>query len=196
VLHALSCHSFSLVHSNHIWWILYVIKLLVMQFTPSSYYFIPLRSKYSPQYHFLKHFLFILFPYLQRSSFTPIRNYRIYYSIVYLIFIFLYSRLKGRSSKMNSSKLLPKSRIHLIFSWTKFWRYMNITVNLLTMITGYRLVSHCLGAWTCTNTLFATVLPLTCATCQGRACSIAEAFTEALIHVICGVQIYSPSLLR
>jgi hypothetical protein len=30
----------------------YIIKFLILQFSPSSYYFLPLRSKYSPQHPF------------------------------------------------------------------------------------------------------------------------------------------------
>jgi hypothetical protein len=33
-----------------------------MQFSPTSYYFIPLQSKYSPQHPVLKHPQFMFFP--------------------------------------------------------------------------------------------------------------------------------------
>jgi hypothetical protein len=36
-------------HSNYIWRKVQFMKLLIMQFSPTSYHFIPLRSKYSPQ---------------------------------------------------------------------------------------------------------------------------------------------------
>jgi hypothetical protein len=42
-------------HSNHVWWKVQVMKLLTMQFYPTSYHFIPLRSRYSPQHPFLQH---------------------------------------------------------------------------------------------------------------------------------------------
>jgi hypothetical protein len=36
------------VHPNNIWWSLQIMKLLVIHFSPSSYRFLPFRSKYSP----------------------------------------------------------------------------------------------------------------------------------------------------
>jgi hypothetical protein len=42
-------------HSNYTWRRVQVTKLLIIQFSPTSYYLIPLRSKYSPQYPLLKH---------------------------------------------------------------------------------------------------------------------------------------------
>jgi hypothetical protein len=35
-------------HSNYTWRTVRVMELLIMQFSPTSYHFIPLRSKYSP----------------------------------------------------------------------------------------------------------------------------------------------------
>jgi hypothetical protein len=43
------------VHSNYNWRIVQVMKLLIMQLYPTSFHFIPSRSKYSPQ-------LSVLFP--------------------------------------------------------------------------------------------------------------------------------------
>jgi hypothetical protein len=42
-------HPPLLDHSNYTWWTIQVMKLLVMQFSPASYHFIPLWSKYSPE---------------------------------------------------------------------------------------------------------------------------------------------------
>jgi hypothetical protein len=42
-------------HSNIIWQGLWVMKLLTVNFSPISYYFIPLMSRYSPQYPFLEY---------------------------------------------------------------------------------------------------------------------------------------------
>jgi hypothetical protein len=42
-------HSHSLDHSNYTWRRVQVMKLIIMQFSP-TYHFIPLRSKYSPQH--------------------------------------------------------------------------------------------------------------------------------------------------
>jgi hypothetical protein len=35
-------------HSNYTWWRVQVMKLLIMQLSPTSCHFISLRSKYSP----------------------------------------------------------------------------------------------------------------------------------------------------
>ena len=54
-------------------------------------YLVPPRSKYSPQYHVLKHPQLPFLPQCQRPSFTPIQNNRqnfyliLYTSIIYLI---------------------------------------------------------------------------------------------------------------
>jgi hypothetical protein len=48
-------HSPWLEYPNNIWWIVQVMKLLIMQSSPASCHFLPLRSKYSPQRHFVKH---------------------------------------------------------------------------------------------------------------------------------------------
>jgi hypothetical protein len=42
-------------HCNYIWLRVEVMKILIMQISPSGYYFIPLHSKYSPQHTILKH---------------------------------------------------------------------------------------------------------------------------------------------
>jgi hypothetical protein len=42
-------HTHLFDHPNNIWWSVQVMKLLIMQSSPASYHFLPLRSKYSPQ---------------------------------------------------------------------------------------------------------------------------------------------------
>jgi hypothetical protein len=42
-------------YSNYTWRSVQIIKLLIMQFSPTSCHLISLRSKYSPQHHVLKH---------------------------------------------------------------------------------------------------------------------------------------------
>jgi hypothetical protein len=51
VLHALPIASPWLDHCNYIWWSVQVAKLLAMQFSLPSYYFIPLGSKPSGHRH-------------------------------------------------------------------------------------------------------------------------------------------------
>jgi hypothetical protein len=47
---------------NNIRWWVQIMKLPIVQLSPFSYYFIPLRSKYSPQHPVLKHPQSMLFP--------------------------------------------------------------------------------------------------------------------------------------
>ena len=51
--------------SNNIGWRVQIIGLLIMLFSPSPYYLLPLRPKYSPQHSLLKHPKPTLFPYVQ-----------------------------------------------------------------------------------------------------------------------------------
>jgi hypothetical protein len=76
---------------NDIWGWVQIMKLLFVQFLPFSSHFIPLWSKYSPQYPALKHLsLCTLFPQCVRSSFTPIQNkWQYYVFFIYLAFTFL-----------------------------------------------------------------------------------------------------------
>jgi hypothetical protein len=48
-------HPPLLDRSNYTWRRVQVMKLPIMQFSPTSCHFISLRSKYSPQHHILKH---------------------------------------------------------------------------------------------------------------------------------------------
>jgi hypothetical protein len=44
------------------WWRVQVMKLLIMQFSPTSCHYICLHSKYSPQHPVLKHWLSMCLP--------------------------------------------------------------------------------------------------------------------------------------
>jgi hypothetical protein len=55
-------HPPRLGHSKYTWRRVQVMKLLIVQFSPTSRHFISLRSKYSPQHHVLKHLQFIFLP--------------------------------------------------------------------------------------------------------------------------------------
>jgi hypothetical protein len=47
-------------HPNNIWWSIYVMKLFIMQSSPASSHFLPLRSKYFLQHTVLKHSHYVL----------------------------------------------------------------------------------------------------------------------------------------
>jgi hypothetical protein len=55
MLHALSSHSPWLDHSNYIWLRVQVMKLLIMQFFPTSHHFIPRLFNYFPQHRIHEH---------------------------------------------------------------------------------------------------------------------------------------------
>jgi hypothetical protein len=109
-------------NSNYIWWRVQFIKLLVMQLSPSSYYFIPRRFKYYPQQLLLRYLqsmffptgtivqkwpqykglsptpLAMFFPQCQRPRFTPTQNYRQNYTSVYFNFCVFGQQAKGQKS--------------------------------------------------------------------------------------------------
>jgi hypothetical protein len=63
-------------HSNYTWWIVQVMKLLIMLFSSNFRHFISLRAKYFPQHPAIKHPQYMFLPECQRPSFTPIQNHR------------------------------------------------------------------------------------------------------------------------
>ena len=69
-------HSSRFYHPHNIGWGVQIIELNVMQPPPFPRYLVPPRSKYSPQYHVLKHPQLSFLPQCQRPSFTPIQNNR------------------------------------------------------------------------------------------------------------------------
>lgn len=42
-------------HTNNIWWEIQIMKLVIMQFSPSSYCLLPVRTRYLPQHSILQH---------------------------------------------------------------------------------------------------------------------------------------------
>jgi hypothetical protein len=71
-----------------------------VQLSPFSRYFVPRRSKYSPQHPVLKHPQSMLFLSCKRPSFTPIQNNWQYYGFAY--FNLYFSRQQaGRQKTLN-----------------------------------------------------------------------------------------------
>jgi hypothetical protein len=68
---------------NYTWQRVQIMKLLIMQFSPLSRHFIPLRSKYPPQHLVFKHPQSMFLPFCQRSNFTPVHKHRQNYSLAY-----------------------------------------------------------------------------------------------------------------
>ena len=77
-------HSSRVDHPNNIWWVVQIIKLLIMQFSPLPCYLVPPIPKYSFQHPILKHPQPTFPPQCERPSFTPIQNNRPNYSSAYL----------------------------------------------------------------------------------------------------------------
>jgi hypothetical protein len=67
------------------------MKLLIMQFSPTSCHFMSLWPKYSPQHPVLKHPQSILLHQCQRPSFTPIQYDRQNYSFLFATSIYINS---------------------------------------------------------------------------------------------------------
>ena len=69
-------HSSRFYHPHNIGWVVQIIKLLIMQFSPLSCYLVPLRPKSSPQHPILKHPQHTFLPQCERPIFTAIPNKR------------------------------------------------------------------------------------------------------------------------
>jgi hypothetical protein len=65
-------------------------------FFSTTCYFIPLRSKYLPQHTILEKFWPMLLPQCERSNFTITQNNRKKFNYIYLIFIFLNSKMENK----------------------------------------------------------------------------------------------------
>jgi len=77
VLHAPPTNPYRFDHpSNNIFWSVKVLKLLIMQSSPVSCHFLPLRSKFCPQCPVLKHPESMSLSQYERPSFIPIQNSR------------------------------------------------------------------------------------------------------------------------
>jgi hypothetical protein len=113
-------HTLCLDRPNYILRRLNVMKVLIMQFSPISYHFIFLQSKYSPQHSVLKHSQSMFLPPL-----TSVLNTRKNIVLYILILTFLDSRLEDneildRSSKCYTSSVPsqfpPESNFDLLLS--------------------------------------------------------------------------------
>ena len=77
-------HSCRFYHPDNIWWAVQIIKLLITEFSPLPCYFVPVRSKYSPQHPVLKHPRPKFLLQCEAPGFTPIQNSRQNYNSLYL----------------------------------------------------------------------------------------------------------------
>jgi hypothetical protein len=85
------------INSNFICRRLQATNLLIMHFSPVSYYIIHLRPKYSPQHPVLKDLQSVR-PLMSETSFIPIQNYRHNYNAACFNFSFSDSRRGDKNS--------------------------------------------------------------------------------------------------
>jgi hypothetical protein len=76
VLHARKCVSFRFDHQNNFWWVVKIMKFLIMYFSPLPSHLVPLRTQYLPQHPILKRHQPMLLPHSERTSFSPIQDNR------------------------------------------------------------------------------------------------------------------------
>jgi len=67
-------HSSRFDHMNNIGWVVQIIKLFIVSFSPFPCYLVPLRPKYSPQHPILKHPQRTFLLQCEWPSFTPTQN--------------------------------------------------------------------------------------------------------------------------
>jgi hypothetical protein len=86
------------------------MRLLIMQFSPASYHFIPLRSKYSPQNPVLIHPQSILFPTVKEKFHTHTEPQ----AKLYPPFFFLHFNLRGFRLLPLTNKGVMDGRVGII----------------------------------------------------------------------------------
>jgi hypothetical protein len=94
-----------------------------MEFSPPSRHSIPLRSKYSPQHSFLKHFQFMFLPYCQRGLFPTVKIESIL------------SRTRVGSVTNNSTRVRIGYRIYSLWRFTA--AHITITVNSIALVAPW-----------------------------------------------------------
>jgi hypothetical protein len=100
------CHMPRPLHSlwfdlpTDIWGWVQIMKLHTVQLPPISRYFIPLRSKYSPQYPVLKHSQSMLFPQCETPRFTPIQKKTGRIMVLYIL-TFTFLDIRGEDKRLH-----------------------------------------------------------------------------------------------
>ena len=99
---------------NNIWWAVQITKLLIMQFSSDTCYFIPLR----PQHPVLHRFQPVFLPHCKRPSFTHIQNNRQNFSFVCFIFMLSDMHHTGRQKTLDPT---PAGTLWIyVFSGTQY----------------------------------------------------------------------------
>jgi hypothetical protein len=115
-------HPPLLVNSKYTWRRVQIAKLLIMQLSPPSQHFIPLRSKYSPQHPVLKHPPSMVLP---KFPPLPIHNQML-------------GLLNAQSLKMFCHKcIIPKMKLQSSESFEKIQNFLSfplLTKNIKIII--------------------------------------------------------------
>jgi hypothetical protein len=111
-------------YSDYIWQRVQVMKLLIMQSSPTSCHFIPLRSKYSPQ-HLFSSTLSLCSSLNVRGQVSHTYETTGKVTVLHiLIFAFLDSRREDRSSALNGSKYFTSCLTHFCRNFISTWRFI------------------------------------------------------------------------
>jgi hypothetical protein len=142
MLHAVPSHPPWLDQYYYTWRLVQVMKLLIVQFSPTSCHFISLCSKYSPHHPFLKHPQSMFFPYNRRPGFTYTKNHGKNHSFIYSNF-YVFRQLMGWQKFLDWMVLsITRIHVHLFSSWIKFpfitvipkyWNCATFSKGLLTV---------------------------------------------------------------
>jgi hypothetical protein len=119
-------HPLWLDHPNSIWWRIQIMKLHLMEFSPFSCHFLPLRPKYSLQCPVLKGPHSMFFPLGERHNFTPMPYRKQHRPIgLNLVFGLLCFRTKGLSWDLyvstSSFELDDQLLRHVVWRLYHYW---------------------------------------------------------------------------
>jgi hypothetical protein len=142
-------HTPSLDHSNYTWRRVQVMKLLIMQFSPTSCHFSSLRAKYFTQHHVHSRTLSLCSSFNVREQVShPYKTKGKIIVLYSLIFMFLDSRREDKGFWTEWYQVLPKFSLFLISSWIKFW-FVTVVPKYLNCATfSKHLFATCMS-WFC-----------------------------------------------